>query len=270
MSPKKKGKGLESAADNWLISYADMMTLLLFLFIILYQVAAQKSKSVQAAPAAAASAVSSASSQSPAGASGKAASYYYISKSSSAVSSAAPAKSSPGAAGKKSSARTTGSRSKTAAGAKSSGGKSPTYGEVKAFANSSLGSNVSVKQTQTGIVFDIQAEVLFDPGKSQIKAGSFSLLNRIANYLKSLPNDIIIAGYTDNQPVHNSSYQSNWELSCDRAAKVLRYFTDTEKLSPERFQAVGYGEYRPIADNATANGRFQNRRVEIIVVKSSG
>ncbi len=269
MSPKKKGKGLESAADNWLISYADMMTLLLFLFIILYQVAAQKSKSVQAAPAAAASAVSSASSQSPAGASGKAASYYYISKSSSAVSSAAPAKSSPGAAGKKSSART-GSRSKTAAGAKSSGGKSPTYGEVKAFANSSLGSNVSVKQTQTGIVFDIQAEVLFDPGKSQIKAGSFSLLNRIANYLKSLPNDIIIAGYTDNQPVHNSSYQSNWELSCDRAAKVLRYFTDTEKLSPERFQAVGYGEYRPIADNATANGRFQNRRVEIIVVKSSG
>jgi chemotaxis protein MotB len=269
MSPKKKGKGLESAADNWLISYADMMTLLLFLFIILYQVAAQKSKSVQAAPAAAASAVSSASSQSPAGASGKAASYYYISKSSSAVSSAAPAKSSPGAAGKKSSART-GSRSKTAAGAKSSGGKSPTYGEVKAFANSSLGSNVSVKQTQTGIVFDIQAEVLFDPGKSQIKAGSFSLLNRIANYLKSLPNDIIIAGYTDNQPVHNSSYQSNWELSCDRAAKVLRYFTDTEKLSPERFQAVGYGEYRPIADNTTANGRFQNRRVEIIVVKSSG
>ena len=269
MSPKKKGKGLESAADNWLISYADMMTLLLFLFIILYQVAAQKSKSVQAAPAAAASAVSSASSQSPAGASGKAASYYYISKSSSAVSSAAPAKSSPGAAGKKSSART-GSRSKTAAGAKSSGGKSPTYGEVKAFANSSLGNNVSVKQTQTGIVFDIQAEVLFDPGKSQIKAGSFSLLNRIANYLKSLPNDIIIAGYTDNQPVHNSSYQSNWELSCDRAAKVLRYFTDTEKLSPERFQAVGYGEYRPIADNATANGRFQNRRVEIIVVKSSG
>jgi chemotaxis protein MotB len=269
MSPKKKGKGLESAADNWLISYADMMTLLLFLFIILYQVAAQKSKSVQAAPAAAASAVSSASSQSPAGASGKAASYYYISKSSSAVSSAAPAKSSPGAAGKKSSART-GSRSKTAAGAKSSGGKSPTYGEVKAFANSSLGSNVSVKQTQTGIVFDIQAEVLFDPGKSQIKAGSFSLLNRIANYLKSLPNDIIIAGYTDNQPVHNSSYQSNWELSCDRAAKVLRYFTDTEKLSPERFQAVGYGEYRPIADNATANGKFQNRRVEIIVVKSSG
>ncbi len=269
MSPKKKGKGLESAADNWLISYADMMTLLLFLFIILYQVAAQKSKSVQAAPAAAASAVSSASSQSPAGASGKAASYYYISKSSSAVSSAAPAKSSPGAAGKKSSART-GSRSKTAAGAKSSGGKSPTYGEAKAFANSSLGSNVSVKQTQTGIVFDIQAEVLFDPGKSQIKAGSFSLLNRIANYLKSLPNDIIIAGYTDNQPVHNSSYQSNWELSCDRAAKVLRYFTDTEKLSPERFQAVGYGEYRPIADNATANGRFQNRRVEIIVVKSSG
>lgn len=269
MSPKKKGKGLESAADNWLISYADMMTLLLFLFIILYQVAAQKSKSVQAAPAAAASAVSSASSQSPAGTSGKAASYYYISKSSSAVSSAAPAKSSPGAAGKKSSART-GSRSKTAAGAKSSGGKSPTYGEVKAFANSSLGSNVSVKQTQTGIVFDIQAEVLFDPGKSQIKAGSFSLLNRIANYLKSLPNDIIIAGYTDNQPVHNSSYQSNWELSCDRAAKVLRYFTDTEKLSPERFQAVGYGEYRPIADNTTANGRFQNRRVEIIVVKSSG
>ncbi len=269
MSPKKKGKGLESAADNWLISYADMMTLLLFLFIILYQVAAQKSKSVQAAPAAAASAVSSASSQSPAGASGKAASYYYISKSSSAVSSAAPAKSSPGAAGKKSSART-GSRNKTAAGAKSSGGKSPTYGEVKAFANSSLGSNVSVKQTQTGIVFDIQAEVLFDPGKSQIKAGSFSLLNRIGNYLKSLPNDIIIAGYTDNQPVHNSSYQSNWELSCDRAAKVLRYFTDTEKLSPERFQAVGYGEYRPIADNATANGRFQNRRVEIIVVKSSG
>lgn len=269
MSLKKKG--LDKPEDNWLVSYADMMTLLLFLFIILYQMAVLKEGNIQKlAIASSAPTVPASSSTDSEGPGQQNANYYYISKSSSGVSSVSTQ--SP------SSQHSTGSskNSNTASGKKPNTGKTkatitnPSYTQVKAFAANNLGnSNISVQQTQTGVIFDIQAEVLFNSGTSQIKAGSYTVLDKISNYLGSLSNDIIVAGYTDNQPIHTADYQSNWELSCDRAAKVLRYFTETEGLSSSRFQAVGYGENRPLADNSTADGRYQNRRVEIIVVKAA-
>jgi Flagellar motor protein len=168
---------------------------------------------------------------------------------------------------KKSSTSKSGS-GKSSAG-KSSSGK-PTYTEVETFlARNSLTNRVSLRQNETGIIFNIQAEVLFDEKSAKLRPESYSILNRISSYINTLDNDVIIAGHTDNQPINSDQYQSSWELSCDRAAKVLRYFTDTKSLNPERFQAVGYGSYRPIADNKTSSGRQRNRRVEIIIVKVS-
>lgn len=264
-----KNKGLENAEDNWLISYADMMTLLLFLFIILYAMAVQK-EGATPMPAAAAAAGASTNQAAQSNADDTTA-YYYIDKngsSKSSVSKSAAAKSTSNKSAVKSTVKkASASKSKSSA-AKSSTGKKPTYKEVESFVESnSLSSSVSVQQVETGIIFDIQAEVLFDEGSSQIRPESYTILDKIGKYIGSLSNDVIIAGHTDNQAVESANYQSNWELSCDRATKVLRYFTDTRKLAPQRFQAVGYGGYRPIADNGTAGGRQKNRRVEIIIVK---
>lgn len=267
-------KELENTEDNWLISYSDMMTLLLFLFIILYAMSVQKQGDNQIkAESSPTVSVSGSSSQSSVD---EKSAYYYIDKSSSSKNSVSKSTVSKKSTASESTAtKSTVSKSSTnkvsvskGTANQSSAGKKPTYNEVESFVESnSLKSNVSVKQVETGIVFDIQAEVLFDEGSSQIKPESYAILDKISKYIGSLSNDIIIAGHTDNQAVETANYQSNWELSCDRATKVLRYFTDTQKLAPQRFQAVGYGGYRPIADNSTAGGRQQNRRVEVIIVE---
>ncbi len=79
-------------------------------------------------------------------------------------------------------------------------------------------------------------------------------------------NQVAVEGHTDNQPIKHSGWRSNWELSTARALAVLHYFVDTRGLPPTRFQVIGVGEQRPVASNETAQGRQQNRRVEIIIV----
>ncbi|HBM74997.1 MAG TPA: flagellar motor protein MotB, partial [Clostridiaceae bacterium] len=74
-----------------------------------------------------------------------------------------------------------------------------------------------------------------------------------------------IEGHTDNRPINNEQFDSNWELSTSRAVNVLRRLLDISKIKPDKFSAVGYGEFHPIADNNTASGRAQNRRVDFII-----
>ncbi len=84
--------------------------------------------------------------------------------------------------------------------------------------------------------------------------------------IKTLDNYIRIGGHTDNVPMHSDIYPSNWELSTARAASVVRLFVKDSHIQPDKLVAVGYGEYRPVADNATAKGREKNRRIDIIVL----
>lgn len=263
MSHNENGKGLEKSEENWLVSYADMLTLLLFLFIILYAIQVDKMESIKAGGIAARDAVSvpseTAASSSPSSAGGTESSKaggtsktnYTVpvrgSSSSQAVSKASAAPASSAA------------QSSADAG----------LNEAKNFVSGSgLAGTVSVFQSDTGVIFEIQAEILFDLGTSQIRSDSYSILDKICTYLSSIDNDILIIGYTDNQPPPSGSpYQSNWELSSDRATKVLRYYTDTKGLIPRRFTAIARGEYQPVSDNSTEAGRQQNRRVDIVVVK---
>jgi chemotaxis protein MotB len=107
--------------------------------------------------------------------------------------------------------------------------------------------------------------ILFDSGKADIKTDNDETLDKLGNILGSLDNYIRVEGHTDNIPIHTSVYPSNWELSSARAASVVRLFID-EGISPEKVVAVGYGEYKPVADNSTAEGRAKNRRIDIIVL----
>ncbi len=111
------------------------------------------------------------------------------------------------------------------------------------------------------------AEVLFDSGKAKLRKESYPILDKVVAVLKEkVPeNEIGIEGHTDNEPIKYSRWNTNWELSAQRALSVL-YYLEKEGIPSDKLSAVGYGEYRPIASNATAEGKQFNRRVEIVVL----
>lgn len=127
---------------------------------------------------------------------------------------------------------------------------------------------VSVKMMDRGLVITFVAEVLFDSGKAQLRQSSFEKLDKIADVLNTTVKDLAVGieGHTDDIPIQRSGWKSNWELSSARALGVLYYLTQTHNISPGRLSATGYGEFRPVADNSTAEGRQKNRRVEIVIL----
>jgi len=93
-------------------------------------------------------------------------------------------------------------------------------------------------------------------------------LNILAQSLEKIPNHIRIEGHTDSVPISTLRFPSNWELSTARATSIIRYFLTRFKFAPNQLSAAGYGEFRPIASNQTAEGRTQNRRVDIVILSA--
>ena len=131
---------------------------------------------------------------------------------------------------------------------------------------------LKVEMQDRGLVVTMVAEVLFDSGKAAIKPNSKKTLEKVATILNSRQtknNLIYVEGHTDNVPIKYSGYKSNWELSTTRATEVLHFFVDECKVNPVRISATGYGKYRPLALNNTAEDRARNRRVEVIISPDS-
>lgn len=135
-----------------------------------------------------------------------------------------------------------------------------------------LDSDVLVTQENAGLVLRFQDNVLFDPGKAQLKTRSKEILKDISGFLQTpefIEKSIRIEGHTDTVPVNPTSlYPTNWELSAGRASNVVRYLIEDLSLNPERFSISGYGEYHPVAPNDTAENRSKNRRVDIVILRS--
>ncbi|MDI1472129.1 MAG: OmpA family protein [Thermodesulfovibrio sp.] len=125
---------------------------------------------------------------------------------------------------------------------------------------------ITIRENHRGYVITVQDTVLFKSGEYELNESSKEVLNKIVVALKMLPNKISIEGHTDNIPVKGMTLRSNWDLSALRALSVLYYFKDSG-ISPDRLSATGYGEYRPISDNETEEGRAKNRRVEIVLLR---
>lgn len=123
---------------------------------------------------------------------------------------------------------------------------------------------IKFDQSRDRIHFNISSPTLFDSGSADLKEDAFPILDEIAKVLRMVNFEIRVEGHTDNVPISTVRFPSNWELSAARALSVVRYFVELD-VPPERFQAIGYGEYRPIATNETPEGRSINRRVEIYV-----
>lgn len=128
--------------------------------------------------------------------------------------------------------------------------------------------SVSTMIDMRGLVIRLNNAIFFDSGSAEIKKQSQDTLIEVASLLNTVDNFIRIEGHTDNVPISRSAYPSNWELSTARAVNVVKLFINKCNYPPNKLIAVGYGEYKPVADNATAEGRSKNRRIDIIILSS--
>lgn len=124
---------------------------------------------------------------------------------------------------------------------------------------------ISATREEVGIVMVLQDRVLFPSGEAEILSEVKDFLDRLGVLLNTIPNLIKVEGHTDNIPISNLRYPSNWELSTARASRVIRYFIDQNGVDPTRLVALGYGENRPVDTNLTNEGRQKNRRVVIVI-----
>jgi len=136
-----------------------------------------------------------------------------------------------------------------------------------ALAAHGLADSANFKLESRGLVVTIVTDqVLFDLGSASLRQGGTAVLDGMAGALASLPNQISIEGHTDDRPIHSPLFTTNWELSTARATSVLRYLTDTKGIAPNRISAAGYADQRPLVPNDTDAHRSQNRRVEVVVL----
>ncbi|MDF1589424.1 MAG: flagellar motor protein MotD [Gammaproteobacteria bacterium] len=127
--------------------------------------------------------------------------------------------------------------------------------------------DVSIKQGEDWLELEIKSNVLFESGESRLENTAVPVVGKIATILNTSANPIQVEGFTDNNPINTPKFPSNWELSAARAASVV-HLLNRYGVEPSRMSAIGYGEFKPIADNATEQGRQKNRRVVLVVLGS--
>jgi len=137
------------------------------------------------------------------------------------------------------------------------------------IAKSGRANSMFLTHTERGLTVHILEDLLFETGKANLKANSVAVLDSLAIVLKNIPNNIRIEGHTDNVPIHNEMFASNWHLSVARALNSAYYLIQQHGLTPDKIAIVGYGEYHPIALNDTEEGRAKNRRVDIVIMDNN-
>ncbi len=135
----------------------------------------------------------------------------------------------------------------------------------QALAKQIAAHTVALEMGPDGLVISLREAGFFDSGSATPKPEALPTLRAIAARLSGTPYELRIEGHTDNIPIHNAEFDSNWELSAARATHIARMFLEMKAISPDRISAAGYAEYRPVASNDTAAGRAENRRVDLVV-----
>lgn len=136
--------------------------------------------------------------------------------------------------------------------------------EVKAIG----ADGINVKKNKDGIVISIADTLMFNTGEADLLADAKKIQDKLGVLLADMANTLRVEGHTDNIPIHTAAFPSNWELSSNRAIRVLKYLVQ-QGVSPERISAAGYAEFQPVAPNDTEEGRRLNRRVDIVIVEST-
>lgn len=126
---------------------------------------------------------------------------------------------------------------------------------------------IKLRKEDRGIVLQLDETILFEPGKADLKENNKEVLETITTIINEHDNDVLIEGHTDNVPMNNKEFASNWELSAARALSAVTYFVHDKQIDPMRFSVKGYGEYKPLVPNDTPENRAINRRIDILMVE---
>jgi chemotaxis protein MotB len=228
MEEHEEGAARESS-ERWLVSYADFITMLFALFVLLYALSMQTKE--------------------------------HASRSMEAV---AVALGAPSAGGIRPELDES-SRARVESSAAAQHQLNQTMRQLEATVEKFPNSGISVKRDSRGIVISLSAAKFFDSGEAEIAIAQLSALDAVMEALSRLPNHIEIDGFTDSVPIANARFHDNWELSAARSASVLRYVLAHSALNPDHLTIAGYGPYRSIGDNSSEEGRALNRRVEIVI-----
>jgi chemotaxis protein MotB len=136
----------------------------------------------------------------------------------------------------------------------------------KRLASQIVQGTVAIELGRDGLVISLREAGFFDSGSAVPRPDTVGTLRQIAGSLRGTPYDVRVEGHTDNVPIHNAEFDSNWELSSARATRIARLFLQMHAVGPEQLSADGYAEYHPLASNDTAGGRAVNRRVDLVVM----
>jgi chemotaxis protein MotB len=137
----------------------------------------------------------------------------------------------------------------------------------EAFGDLIRSDQLTVRGNELWIEIELKSSLLFGSGDAMPSDMAFSIVDKVAKILKPFDNPVHVEGFTDNLPISTAQYPTNWELSTARAASMVRMMA-MEGIDPRRLAAVGYGEFQPVADNATADGRGRNRRVVLVISRN--
>ena len=133
---------------------------------------------------------------------------------------------------------------------------------------SGLQASVGTVIEERGLVVSLKDTVLFDSGSADVKGDRIVTITEIGKILNSIDNYVRIEGHTDNVPIYTSRFHSNWELSALRAVSVKEILSKNGGVNESKLSVLGYGEFRPLADNSSEEGKAKNRRVDIIIMDS--
>lgn len=130
---------------------------------------------------------------------------------------------------------------------------------------------IRIMEDERGLIISLSSDFFFDPGSAELKEEMRPVLKKISNIIKYVPNFVRIEGHTDNSTVTQSQakggFRTNWELSSARSLAVLQHLAYEDSVDQRQLSSVAFGEFRPIDDNSTPEGRAYNRRVDIVILK---
>ncbi|WLR49629.1 flagellar motor protein MotB [Bacillus tianshenii] len=251
---KKKKKDEGHVDESWLIPYADMLTLLLALFIVLFAASNVDAKKYEQ--------ISEALNAAFTGGTGVMEHPMPVQ----------PQNADPAATEEKQSSPSEGEGNKTG------GSDSEAEEELESLQQkiqsyiekNELNEDLSTKLTDEGLLVTILNDAFFASGSADLTEETERIAREISVTLATKePHQVIISGHTDDRPIRNAQFEDNWHLSVIRAVNFMKILLENDKLNPEHFSAKGFGEFKPVAPNDTAENRQKNRRVEVLILPTN-
>lgn len=268
MSRKREHEAEKENGERWLLTYSDLITLLMIFFVVMYSMSKVDAQKFQAVAESLSKALGGGTpskvelSTSPTGPS-------LFQTGTPSAKTSVPGK------GKDPNNTTNANPAESAAKNSGQGNtdeEKMSIDRIKAkldkfAADNGIQSTLVNSIEERGLVVSIQETLLFESGSATITAQARSILEKVSTVLASAPNQIKVEGHTDNLPISTSQFPSNWELSVIRATNVVEILQH-DGITPDRLSATGYGEYRPIVSNDTDANRSKNRRIDLIILRS--